>query len=158
MNKNQLYVLGFAFTHDGRVALIRKNRPAWQAGKLNGIGGKVEESENASAAMAREFYEETGVKIPEHWWEFRGRMFGGDWSVFVYTVSSEDIAKVKTMTDEEVILLPFHGIHHSGTVLDRNGTQMVENVQALIHLTQIPAEPPSHVKPRFELNYRWPIL
>jgi hypothetical protein len=36
------YVVGFAFDTDGRVALIRKNRPEWQAGRLNGIGGHVE--------------------------------------------------------------------------------------------------------------------
>ena len=65
MNGHQLYVLGFAFTTDGRVALIQKKRPAWQAGRLNGIGGKVEGTEHSAAAMVREFREETGVDTPE---------------------------------------------------------------------------------------------
>ena len=35
------YVVGFMFSPDKQfVALIRKNRPEWQAGKLNGIAGK----------------------------------------------------------------------------------------------------------------------
>ena len=36
----QQYVCGFLFSRDrARVLLIRKRRPAWQAGKLNGLGG-----------------------------------------------------------------------------------------------------------------------
>lgn len=42
MNGHHLYVLGFAFTPDGRVALIQKKRPAWQAGRLNGIAPRFE--------------------------------------------------------------------------------------------------------------------
>lgn len=54
------YVLGFLFSEDGsRVLLIWKNRPAWQAGKLNGIGGKIEDGEQPLDAMKREFVEET---------------------------------------------------------------------------------------------------
>ena len=37
------YVCGFLFSPDRKkVLLIRKRRPAWQAGKLNGVGGKVD--------------------------------------------------------------------------------------------------------------------
>jgi len=54
------YVLGFMFDRDyAEVALILKNRPAWQAGKWNGIGGKIEGDETPHAAMVREFTEET---------------------------------------------------------------------------------------------------
>lgn len=56
------YVLGFTFSPTfSHVLLLWKNRPAWQAGKLNGIGGKIEEGETAEEAMAREFTEETGI-------------------------------------------------------------------------------------------------
>jgi 8-oxo-dGTP diphosphatase len=57
------YVLGFLF-HGAplarRVALIRKAKPDFQRGKLNGIGGKIEPGESAYEAQIREFKEETG--------------------------------------------------------------------------------------------------
>lgn len=55
------YVAGFLVSEDKQfVALIRKERPVWQKGKLNGIGGHIEEGESPPAAMDREFGEETG--------------------------------------------------------------------------------------------------
>jgi 8-oxo-dGTP diphosphatase len=60
------YVCTFCFSPDRRrVLLIRKNRPAWQAGKLNGVGGKVEPGETPAAAARREFREETNLDLPE---------------------------------------------------------------------------------------------
>jgi len=57
----QIYVAGFAFNGD-RVLLIEKTKPEWQAGKLNGIGGKVEKYDHDEyAAQCREFWEETGI-------------------------------------------------------------------------------------------------
>jgi 8-oxo-dGTP diphosphatase len=65
----QLYVCGFLFSPDrSRVLLIRKNRPAWQAGKLNGVGGKIEAGESPLDAMIREFREEAQLRI-ESWQE-----------------------------------------------------------------------------------------
>lgn len=62
----QLYACGFLFSNDRtRVILIRKNRPAWQAGKLNGLGGKLEPGETPYDAMRREFREEAGVDIAD---------------------------------------------------------------------------------------------
>jgi 8-oxo-dGTP diphosphatase len=63
------YVVGLAFSPDfKRVALIRKTRPEWQRGRLNGIGGKVERDETPVAAMRREFREEAGVDTQERDW------------------------------------------------------------------------------------------
>ena len=40
------YTVGFAFSLDRQfVALIRKMRPRWQQGKLNGIGGHMNDDE-----------------------------------------------------------------------------------------------------------------
>jgi 8-oxo-dGTP diphosphatase len=69
------YVLGFAFTEDysgfNRVMLIQKTKPEWQAGKLNGIGGKIEIGETPHRAMAREFFEEAGLaSLPTAWLRF----------------------------------------------------------------------------------------
>lgn len=63
------YTVAFIFSRspaDGKlkVLLIRKNRPEWQAGKLNGIGGKLEECDpGAVHGCAREIFEETGLAL-----------------------------------------------------------------------------------------------
>lgn len=58
------YVLGFLFSQDEtRIALIRKTRPAWQAGRLNAIGGHAEEGETFNQAMQREAQEELGEPL-----------------------------------------------------------------------------------------------
>lgn len=45
-----------------KVVLIQKNRPEWQKGKLNGVGGKKEKTDfNLFSTMIRKFKEETGV-------------------------------------------------------------------------------------------------
>jgi 8-oxo-dGTP diphosphatase len=54
------YVVGFLFNvSETGVVLIRKNKPKWQAGLLNGVGGKIEEGESPLQAMTREWLEET---------------------------------------------------------------------------------------------------
>ena len=67
------YVVGFVFeknpvTAVWEVLLIRKTRPSWQAGLLNGVGGKIELLEASSEAMVREFQEETGVRTTVDQW------------------------------------------------------------------------------------------
>lgn len=67
------YVLGFLFKATGdldmpAVALIRKNKPAFQKDMWNGIGGKIELGETSYEAMRREFFEETGQAF--HDWQF----------------------------------------------------------------------------------------
>jgi len=62
------WVVGFLF-NGGQVALVAKTHPEWQAGKLNGVGGKVEGDETPLDAMRREFMEEAGAPV-EDWREF----------------------------------------------------------------------------------------
>ena len=80
------YVLGFLFNRDmTEVALILKTKPKWQAGKLNGIGGKVEPGEASAEAMPREFAEEAGLGTRSCNWDHcltMGRT--GQWRVRVY--------------------------------------------------------------------------
>ena len=70
MGEKRQWVVGFLFD-DGaeRVILIRKNRPEWQAGKLNGVGGKIDGDESIQQAITREFREEAGVHITD-WHHF----------------------------------------------------------------------------------------
>ncbi len=65
------YVCGFAFNKsESKVVLIRKEKPKFQKGKLNGVGGKIEHQESTLDAMVREFREETGVHtITSNWRE-----------------------------------------------------------------------------------------
>ncbi len=73
------YVVGFLFSQ-GHVLLLKKAKPEWQRGLLNGIGGKVEKGETFKDAMEREFAEEAGVS-------------GLHWEMFVLYVGREDAAK-----------------------------------------------------------------
>lgn len=86
------YVLGFLFNRDmTEVALILKTKPEWQAGKLNGIGGKVELGELPHYAMAREFYEETGLCTdPAAWARCLTMQRAGQWIVRVYRNQSSE--------------------------------------------------------------------
>lgn len=60
------YTVGFIFSDDFKnVLLIKKTKPADQAGLFNGIGGKFEEFDiDAAACVSREVKEETGLDIP----------------------------------------------------------------------------------------------
>ena len=101
----KFYVLGFLFSPDLKyVALIRKVRPEWQSGCLNGIGGKIELYDDLPmAAMIREFEEETGLKFTA-WNEF-SIMKGTGWEVYCYRGVYDDLAELRTVTDEEVEII-----------------------------------------------------
>jgi 8-oxo-dGTP diphosphatase len=64
------YVLALLFTEDRRgVVLMHKTRPAWQAGRVNALGGKLVAGESALDAARREVREEAGVDVAA-WEEF----------------------------------------------------------------------------------------
>lgn len=118
------YVVGFVLAGGlQEVVLIRKNRPAWQAGRLNGIGGKIEPAEWPANAMAREFEEETGVRI-----------HAGDWEHLCTITWPDDLARVgdgkapavhffrhvwpdassppvRSCTDEDVVIIRLEQVH-----------------------------------------------
>lgn len=100
------YCLGFAFNHYDDVALIQKLRPAWQAGKLNGIGGHIEEGETATEAMVREFREETGRVTTEALWQPFTKMYTDTSTVFCFRAFNISLEGLKTMTDERVVIEP----------------------------------------------------
>ena len=65
-----VYVLALLFTPDRRrVVLVHKTRPAWQMGRVNALGGKLDPGEGATDAARREVREEAGVDVA-HWEEF----------------------------------------------------------------------------------------
>ncbi len=113
----QSYVCGFLFSPcGGLVVLIEKNRPAWQAGKLNGIGGKVERGESAGRAMSREFYEETGVLVPiSDWGEF-ATLSGPDFRVHFYRAFADSWYNCRSVTDEQVRAVRVSELAHLNAV------------------------------------------
>lgn len=67
------YCLGFAF-YGTDVVLIRKERPDFQKGLLNGVGGKIEIGETPIQSMSREFLEETKVFTFDNQWKYFGHL------------------------------------------------------------------------------------
>jgi 8-oxo-dGTP diphosphatase len=94
-----LYVAGLLISDSGEhVALIQKQRPDWQRGRLNGIGGHVEPGETPAEAMNREFLEETGANVTT--WEPFCTLRGPTWRVeWFKDVGSREL---QDMTDEHV--------------------------------------------------------
>ena len=96
----QGYACGFMFSPDrSRVLLIRKRRPAWQAGKLNGVGGKIEPGETPAEAMRREFREEAGLDVPH--WQHVVTLTGPDWQGHFYRAFG-DVDAARPVTDEQL--------------------------------------------------------
>jgi 8-oxo-dGTP diphosphatase len=107
----QEYVCGFLFTPDrSKVLLIRKRRPAWQAGKLNGLGGKIEPGETRLDAMRREFREEAGIDVPQ--WQHVLTLSGTDdagsgrgWAGHFFRAFG-DVETARPITDEQLEIHP----------------------------------------------------
>jgi 8-oxo-dGTP diphosphatase len=121
------YSLGFIFNSSyTHVLLIHKNNPDWQRGKINGIGGKIEEDESAIKCIIRETMEETGIKTEEKDWIHYGQIVNGDKSTSqlfycLYTGSQSDAA---TQEDEEI----------EWFVVDRLPKNIMSNLSWLIPL------------------------
>jgi len=106
----KLYVLGFAFSANKKeIVLIEKQKPDWQKGKLNGIGGKIEPNEVPYLAMVREFEEETGVKTNIADWDLFGEMvfqtdiMGGEAKIYLFRMFNDIIDDCVTKEEEEVL-------------------------------------------------------
>jgi len=85
------------------VALMEKTHPDWQKGKLNGIGGRVEDDETAIECVLREVEEEAGLASePADWLHFATIFEGGSKIDFFTLRHRGDKSEVKTMTDEKV--------------------------------------------------------
>lgn len=102
----KLYSLGLMFSLDGsRLALIRKKNPEWQAGKLNGIGGKAEPGESSIEAMTREFQEEAGVATLPESWSFFGRIGAPEFEVHAFCCFTDQINSCQSMTAEDIVIV-----------------------------------------------------
>lgn len=94
------YCLGFLTNPEAtHVLLMEKRRPAWQAGRLNGIGGKLEGDETGVEAMERECQEETGLAVSG--WTSMGSIAFEGGTVFVFR-GVVDLSLARSTTDEQV--------------------------------------------------------
>lgn len=125
------YVAGLMFSENaGSLALVVKNKPNWQKGLLNGIGGKIEESDfelgsiytDSQKAMSREFNEETGVNTePKDWNLFlqmksnngnsnadatngKTQQYNEGWSVDFYRTFTDKVFNVQTNEEESIVV------------------------------------------------------
>lgn len=100
------YVVGFGFTGDMQsVLLVKKNRPVWQDGLRNGLGGKIEPGETPREAMSREFREECGVSVPLARWRHFATLHGTDFEVHLFATITDEVFHATTTTDESVGLV-----------------------------------------------------
>lgn len=113
------YVVGFMFDCLlSQVVLIQKNKPQFQAGKLNGVGGKIEGLETPQQAMAREFEEEAGLHTdPREWDQFATLTDHETFHVTCFT-TVRDMLNVKTMEDEEVFVVAIQDLRKLRTLTD----------------------------------------
>ena len=132
MNK---YVVGFMFDDELKtVCMIKKNRPQWQAGLFNGVGGKIDKSsipgfdaKTPLEAMVREFREETGVDTTAKTWSHVCTLrFTYAEIEFFAAKDSVALSQVTTTTDEPIRQLAVWAIDKANAI---------ENIPALLTLS-----------------------
>ena len=119
------YVVGFLFSKErDRVVLIQKNRPDWQSGDLNGVGGHVNPGETYAQAMRREFLEEAGLDVPD-WEEVASAECPTVRIVFFRAFGDLSGVRVgeQSLTDERVRLAYLGNLFMNGS--NSAGTKMV---------------------------------
>lgn len=145
------YVCGFAMClptlqnklKNTEMVLIRKIKgPAGMAGKLNGVGGKLDVGETPHEAQSREFLEETGVLVkPDRWLLFRvekftpehtGQKLGAVVFFFSAELTLEEVKSVKTTTDETVLLIAQNLMHEVKDPMQSNLSYLIPMARAIL--------------------------
>lgn len=127
------------------VLLIKKNRPDFQKGKWNGIGGKLEPGETPIQAMVREFWEETGLQTLEGYWVHTITLSGMDskqqpFAVHFFRHFINDFAnwKFEQKTDEYVAITLAPDVYRFPTLENMKWIlplQFTTNLVFPLHLT-----------------------
>ena len=92
---------------------IRKNRPHYLKGLLNGVEGHIEPGEDPVEAMRRELKEETGQDISEKRWSL-GVVLDYEeegYKIWVFRSSTTE-DKLQQLTDEKVLWLSSTEMEH----------------------------------------------
>ena len=105
------YVAGFLINPiEETVALIRKGKPEWQRGKLNAIGGKIEEGETPQEAMRREAEEEMCVHL-HNWAHFA--TVEGEWGRVYFFRAFASTEHPRTREEEAIEIHPIASIPYA---------------------------------------------
>jgi 8-oxo-dGTP pyrophosphatase MutT (NUDIX family) len=124
------YVLGFVFNSTGDyVLLMQKQKPKWQAGFWNGIGGKIEPDETAYHAMVREANEEIGLTDAD--WKVFAELHGKDFRVVVFKafIGMDDLQACRAQEEEPIYVFATHALPKP---------EMITNLRWLIPLALDP--------------------
>lgn len=117
------YVLALLFTPDAReVVLVRKTRPAWQAGRVNALGGKIHGGEGIFDAARREVREEAGVDVGT--WEEFLVWHDAEYRLRAVRAFDEAARLARTAEDQEVFLAR----------VDALPTNVIDNLRWIIPL------------------------
>lgn len=106
------YTVALLFNRDySHILLLHPKRPAWQVGKLNGPGGKVEGNETPAEGMSREVQEETALVIPPSAWNNSGNEVFEDKTIhFLTTCYGGDMEDATQQTDEAIEWFPVESL------------------------------------------------
>jgi len=130
------YVCAFVFSQSlEKVYLLRKERPDWQKGLLNGLGGLIKTNERPSAAMTRAFQEECSVFVHDSQWMDIEDMENQNVFVRFYTARLPEGVIPKTTTDENVWGVYWRNYNQIGW--DQIG--VVDNIPYLIYKAHLRA-------------------
>lgn len=156
MKPDKEYVVVLLFDKQFQnVLLIRKNRPQWQAGKLNGPGGKVEPGETPQGAARRELFEETGLAMVKELTEFctfrmpdEAQERHGWCKIWCYCATVEftllhHVAR-HAPTDEALVVYDLNNYPPLENYSLK--TETVQTVPLLIHLAQAALTPAAETK------------
>ena len=101
------YTVGLAFSDSSpkHVLLLKKNRPVWQVGFLNGPGGKVDSNETLRECLVREFEEEVGIATSMSAWDRKVVLtdISRNTEISFFSIKLEDFWNFQMKTDEKPI-------------------------------------------------------
>lgn len=105
--KREKYVLAFIFDNNNfeNILLIEKTKPAFLAGKYNGIGGKIEPNEFPIEAVAREVFEETGLNLVQAMFLYYGILETEFGSVYLFAAVTPDIHYFQQKEEEKLVVV-----------------------------------------------------
>ena len=138
------YVCGFAF--DGTmtsVLLMHKLKgPINMAGKLNGIGGKIELGESPLGAMKREFKEEVSFPGEEpEWLLFHKMVHQNQDAVYFYAAHWNNLSYYKARAREAEVVIPV-SVH--ALLAGNCNPQPVYNLPYLLPMAHVYLNYPDH--------------